>query len=154
VSREQRAMHIADRDAALDAMLQAAERHDMPITVQQVIELRNAAADALYPARVRAPQAGWVDAARSTAELRSLIAAGWPLTYLAPRLGATVTELSQRMRRRQVTARTEAETLALVGELRGVDPLAAGVPELACRKARNLAARRGWTSSVIEEGAA
>ncbi|MGE7437560.1 hypothetical protein [Kitasatospora sp. NPDC001175] len=138
-------------DAALRAMLRAADRHRIPVNVRQVGLLLAAAAEHLQvdPSTQAeapcAPQSGWVPAERTAAALRSLVAGGWPLTYLAPRAGKTVAELSALMRRRpHVTARTEAAVLALEAALRGVDPVEAGVPVLAARKARNWAQREGW----------
>jgi len=141
------------RTAARKAMLDLAEANDIPVTVRQLDELL-AAAESAFTRRPPAIPSTWVAAGTTRRILQGLVAAGWPLTYLAQRLDSTPTELSQRMRRAHVTAVTEGQTLAVAAELRGVDPLASGVPELACRKARNLAARRGWTSSVVEEGAA
>jgi hypothetical protein len=152
----------ARRDAALRAMLNTADRQDIPVSVRQVEALLEAAAEHLQTelpapdsaAAPRAPQSGWVPAERTAAALRSLIADGWPLTYLAPRMGKTTAELSGVMRRRpHVTVRTEKAVLALEVELRGVDPVAAGVPPLASRKARNWAQREGWAQLRRERAA-
>lgn len=146
-------MTAADRrTAAREAMLAVAEARDIPVTVRQVDELLSAAETELTRRRPFAPSS-WVAAGPTRAALQGLVAGGWPLTYLAQRLDWTTTEVSQRMRRPRVTAATEAQTLALEADLRGVDPLAAGVPELAYRKARNLAVRRGWAGATVEEAA-
>lgn len=165
--------------AALAAMLRAADRQGMAVTVRQVEELLSAAAphfEVRVEERVvveverevvvrecrrihvrRATLPTNVPAGPTVAVLRELVASGFPLMHLARMLHTGGTELTQLMQREHVRPGTEQRVLELGERLRGTDPLGWGVSPSGVVRARNYAARHGWTvtrGDAVREGAA
>ena len=136
------------RDEARDALLAAAERLDLPLTVRQVDELVVAVVPFLarvpppprrVPGRVeRSP----VPAGPTVAAVEGLLAEGWPLSWQAQEAGMNHSELSRVLRRATVYRRTEEKVLGMAGRLRGRDPVECGVAPRVVVRARNEAARR------------
>jgi hypothetical protein len=86
-----------------------------------------------------------VDATGTRRRLRSLVAAGFTVPWLAAQLGRTPPNLRRTMRSARVTARTAREVRDLDDRLWDTEPPAATkTQQAASRAARAYAADRGW----------
>ena len=161
------------REAALAAMLRQADREGMAVTIRQIEGLLAAAVPHLAEVRVeervvievdvrecrrihaRRPTLSTnVPAGPTIAALQELVASGFPLQHLARMLQTGGTELTQLMQREHVRPATERRVLELGERLRGTDPLQSGVTRQGMTRARNHAARRGWTSPGLAPASA
>jgi hypothetical protein len=106
---------------------------------------------------VTAAQANLADCALTDSlvtirQIQTLAADGFPMTYLAARLGQDSTNLSRVMRRARVEAGTARAVADLFAELAGTDPAAAGISARNTAYIRNWAAKKGWFTSREWDG--
>jgi len=76
--------------------------------------------------------------------LRSLVAEGFSVSFIADRMGMGQPELSVLMSRVFITPAMEARVRLVFAELAGRDPLALGVHPRGVTRARNRARAEGW----------
>lgn len=76
--------------------------------------------------------------------LRSLVAEGFSVSFIAERMGMGQPELSVLMSRVFITPAMEARVRLVFAELAGRDPLALGVHPRGVTRARNRARAEGW----------
>ena len=76
--------------------------------------------------------------------LRSLVAEGFSVSFIADRMGMGQPELSVLMSRVFITAAMETRVHRVFAELAGRDPLALGVHPRGVTRARNRARAEGW----------
>lgn len=93
-----------------------------------------------------------VDPLVTVRQIRALAADGFPMTYLAARLGQDSTNLSRVMRRARVEAGTARAVADLFAELAGTDPAAVGISARNTTYIRNWAAKKGWWGSAAWDG--
>jgi hypothetical protein len=95
------------------------------------------------------PAASVMPSAGTVRRLQALVAIGWPMSWLASRLGMKRSNLWALMRGTQVRAATAAAVRELYGELWGTPP-AQGTPreQSVSRQAVAFAARRGWAPAM------
>lgn len=90
----------------------------------------------------------FVDAIGTVRRIQALVAAGWPMRYLEPRLGIGHNVIQQTLARAELGRPVLSTTAVKVAEgyerLLPIKPPQDGVPELAMRRARALAAKRKW----------
>ena len=84
--------------------------------------------------------------------IQTLAADGFPIKYVAERLGRDATNLSRIMRQSHVEVGTARAVAALFTELAGTDPAAAGVSARNATYARNWAAKKSWAVSAAWDG--
>lgn len=85
-------------------------------------------------------------------QIQTLAADGFPIKYVAERLGRDATNLSRIMRQSHVEIGTARAIAALFTELAGTDPAAAGISARNSTYARNWAAKKGWVVSAAWDG--
>lgn len=85
-------------------------------------------------------------------QIHALAADGFPIKYVAERLGRDATNLSRIMRQSHVEVGTARAIAALFTELAGTDPAAAGISSRNAAYARNWAAKKGWAVSAAWDG--
>lgn len=84
--------------------------------------------------------------------IQTLAADGFPIKYVAERLGRDTTNLSRIMRQAHVEVGTARAIAALFTELAGTDPAAAGIAARNASYIRNWAAKKGWAVSAAWDG--
>jgi len=84
--------------------------------------------------------------------IQTLAADGFPIKYVAERLGRDATNLSRIMRQSHVEVGTARAISALFAELAGTDPAAVGISPRNSTYARNWAAKKGWFTSATWDG--
>lgn len=145
----------ADRDicrmqGALEAAAQVADQLDLPITMRQLRTLLEAAEPHLAHPTMRRED---VPATFAQRLLQSLVAAGWPLTWIAVPAAMRDAVLGEVFTRRFVTRATEQRIARAFAELYGVDPAERGVQQRGISRARNMAFVNGWTVISADEAA-
>lgn len=98
----------------------------------------------LLPAQPPDTKAGEVRIGPSLRLLRSLMAEGFSVSFIAARMGMGQSELSLLMNRFWVTTIMERRIRLAFLELAGRDPLVLGVHQRGCTRARNRARVEGW----------
>jgi hypothetical protein len=88
------------------------------------------------------------DATGTVRRLQALVAAGWPVLYIAAELGMFPTAVSHLMRRRFITLRTARRVAAVYDQLWSVDPATHGATPKGILRARNLASAMGWAPAA------
>lgn len=99
---------------------------------------------AVQPNGERLGGAVTVDATGTRRRLQALVAAGWPQSRLAARLGMHASNFGTMLRSQQVLASTERAVRKLYDALWKQDPREHGVDAKAYSRARNHAAARQW----------
>ncbi|MFI8531760.1 hypothetical protein ACIGMX_16160 [Streptomyces aquilus] len=84
------------------------------------------------------------DATGTVRRLQALVAAGWPVLYIAAELGMFPTAVSRLMRKRVVTLCTARRVAAVYDRLWAVDPATHGATPKGILRARNLAHAMRW----------
>lgn len=85
-----------------------------------------------------------INATGTHRRLQAMVAAGWPQSRIATRLGMTSPHFSLMLRTPRVTVRTARAVRTLYSELWGEDPRRHGVDNQAYSRARNHAASHRW----------
>lgn len=85
-------------------------------------------------------------------QIQTLAADGFPIKYVAERLGRDATNLSRIVRQSYVEVGTARAIAALFTELAGTDPAAAGISARNANYARNWAAKKSWAVSAAWDG--
>lgn len=85
-------------------------------------------------------------------QIHALAADGFPIKYVAERLGRDATNLSRIMRQSHVEVGTARAIAALFTELAGTNPAAAGISARNVTYARNWAAKKAWAISAAWDG--
>lgn len=109
-------------------------------------------ADALLAVRADHIAAdGYVLAVGSQRRLQALAWAGWPNSYIGPRVALHRDYMSRLMCGKaglRVTAETARRIRAVFAELWNADPVAAGVAPGKSSQVRTVSARKGWVSAL------
>ncbi|MFE7547042.1 LuxR C-terminal-related transcriptional regulator [Streptomyces gardneri] len=98
----------------------------------------------LLDARLPRARTGEVPVEASLPLLRSLVAEGFSVSYIASQMGMGQPELSALMGRESMTEVMEARVRLVFAELGGRDPLVLGVHPRGVTRARNRARAEGW----------
>lgn len=98
----------------------------------------------LLPMQPPGTKPGEVRIGPSLRLLRSLMAEGFSVSFIAARMGMGQSELSLLMTRMWLTTAMEARVRRVFVELAGRDPLALGVHQRGCTRARNRGRVEGW----------
>lgn len=93
-----------------------------------------------------------IDPLTTVRQIQTLAADGFPIKYLAERLGRDATNLSRIMRQSHVEVATARAIAALFTELAGTNPAAASISARNTTYARNWAAKKGWAVSAAWDG--
>jgi DNA-binding CsgD family transcriptional regulator len=107
----------------------------------------------LLPVDLPRPRETEVLAAPSIRLIRSLMAEGFSLSFIAQQMGMGQPELSVLMNRVHITPATAARVQGAFAELAGRDPLKAGVHPRGRTRALNRARAEGWEIVPADEQA-
>jgi transcriptional regulator with XRE-family HTH domain len=141
-----------DRKRVRDLLHGRPERGTPPPT--QIRPATAAAILSVEPTFDNLPGATPVASTGTVRRLQALVAAGWPQSQLAARLGLTDSNFASTLRREQVLVRTVRAVRALYTELWLADPAELGVPATSVSRSRNHAISNGWAPpGAWDEGA-
>ncbi|MGW7329697.1 hypothetical protein ACWGIU_14105 [Streptomyces sp. NPDC054840] len=113
-------------------------------TRPRATKIREANARAILDVQPNDVVAGRIDSTGTKRRIQALVALGWPLLYIGPRISCHPYYVTTILKQDRVYARTAHAVAAAYDEMWNADPVAAGVPPYRASYCRNRASADGW----------